>query len=237
MGPQPNTDAINRELVLETYPDAPIGSLDLILDPVHMKEIAKCGVAFLDSPTDIIPTTLAHLGLPPDSTNRKDYAKVKDTLLAIRPYIKTFDNYAYQRMPQREFCVAFTWGPDGLLAMADAAEANTGVVLDFFLRAGDGKAQLWIDGWVIPADAKNCGGGAQVPRLHDASRGRGRGLQLHLVRHGERAGPRHGRLGSDGQPGVVSPAGSGGPDVYAGSTAEEGGTSRHPGLDDARAGQ
>ena len=145
----------NRELVLETYPDAPIGSLDLILDPVHMKEIAKCGVAFLDSPTDIIPTTLAHLGLPPDSTNRKDYEKVKETLQAIRPYIKTFDNYAYQRMPQREFCVAFTWGPDGLLAMSGAAEANTGVVLDFFLPEGDGKAQLWIDGWVIPADAKN----------------------------------------------------------------------------------
>ena len=145
----------NRELVLETYPDAPIGSMDLILDPVHMKEIAKCGVAILDSPTDVIPMTLAHLGLPPDSTNRKDYAKVKETLLAIRPYVKTFDNYAYQRMPQREFCVAFTWGPDGLLAMSGAAEANTGVVLDFYTPPGDGKANLWIDGWVIPADAKN----------------------------------------------------------------------------------
>ena len=74
----------NRELVLETYPDAPIGSMDLILDPVHMKEIAKCGVAILDSPTDIIPMTLAYLGLPPDSTNQKDYTKVKETLLAIR---------------------------------------------------------------------------------------------------------------------------------------------------------
>ena len=145
----------NRELVLETYPDAPIGSLDLIFDPVHMKEIAKCGVAFLDSPNDIIPTTLAYLGLPPDSTDRKDYMKVKDTLLAVRPYVKTFDNYAYQRMPQREFCVAFTWGPDGLLAMSGAAEADTGVVLDFFLPEGEGKAQLWIDGWVIPSDAKN----------------------------------------------------------------------------------
>ena len=48
-------------------PDAPIGSMDLVLDPVHMKEIAKCGVAFLDSPTDIIPMTPAYLGLPPDS--------------------------------------------------------------------------------------------------------------------------------------------------------------------------
>ena len=35
-------------------------------------------------------------------------------LAKIRPYIKTFDNYAYQRMPQKEFCVSTTWGPDGL---------------------------------------------------------------------------------------------------------------------------
>ena len=76
-------------------------------------------------------------------------------LKEIRPYIKTFDNYAYQRMPQKEFCIAVTWGPDGLLAMSGAEEANTGVVLDFFLPPKQNGAGLWIDGWVIPADAKN----------------------------------------------------------------------------------
>ena len=145
----------NKELVLKTYPDAPIGSLDMIFDPKHMKEISKCGVSFLDAPTDIIPMALAYLGLDPSSKNKADYKKAEDMLKKIRPYIKTFDNYAYQRMPQREFCVAVTWGPDGLLAMSGAAEANTGVVLDFFLPPGQGAATLWVDGWVIPADAKN----------------------------------------------------------------------------------
>ena len=37
------------------------------------------------------------------------------------------------QMPQKEFCVSVTWGPDGLLAMSGAAEADTGVVLDFSL--------------------------------------------------------------------------------------------------------
>lgn len=147
----------NKELVLETYPDAPIGSLEMIFDPKHMKEIAKCGVSFLDSPTDMIPMALAYLGLPPDSTNKADYDKVAELLKGIRPYIKTFDNYAYQRMPQKEFCVSTTWGPDGLLAMSGAEEANTGVVLDFFLpvKGGQAKPNFWVDGWVIPADAKN----------------------------------------------------------------------------------
>lgn len=148
----------NKELVLETYPGAPIGSLDMIFKPEHMKELAKCGVSFLDSPNDVIPMALAYLGLPADSNNPEDYEKAKELLLAVRPYIKTFDNYAYQRMPQKEFCVAVTWGPDGLLAMSGAKEANTGVVLDFFLPPGPGAAQLWVDGWVIPADAKNVEG-------------------------------------------------------------------------------
>ena len=39
--------------------------------------------------------------------------------------------------------------------MSGAAEANTGVVLDFFLPPGDGAANFWVDGWMIPADADN----------------------------------------------------------------------------------
>ncbi len=145
----------NKELVLKTLPSAPIGSMSMIFDPKVMKELSKCGVAFLDSPTDIVPMALAYLGLNPASKKKSDYKKAEKLLKSIRPYIKTFDNYAYQRMPQREFCVAVTWGPDGLLAMSGAAEANTGVVLDFFLPPKLGAATLWIDGWVIPADAKN----------------------------------------------------------------------------------
>jgi len=145
----------NAALVKKTYPGAPIGSLDMIFLPEHMEQIAKCGVSFLDSPGDIIPMALAYLGLDPSSTNKNDYKEVEILLKKIRPYIKTFDNYAYQRMPTREFCVSVTWGPDGLLAMSGAEEANTGVVLDFFLPPGQGAAQLWVDGWVIPADAEN----------------------------------------------------------------------------------
>lgn len=145
----------NNALVRETYPDAPIGSLDLIFDPKHMEQVAACGVSFLDSPTDVIPMALAYLGIDPNTTNLDDYKAVEEMLLKVRPYIKTFDNYAYQRMPEKEFCVAVTWGPDGLLAMSGAAEANTGVELDFFLPPGQGAANLWVDGWVIPADAEN----------------------------------------------------------------------------------
>ena len=145
----------NKELILSIFPDAPIGSMDLIFEPENMEKLAECGVAFLDSPTDILPMALAHLGLDPSSNNAKDYKAVGKMLAKIRPYIKTFDNYAYQRMVEKEFCLAVTWGPDGLLATSTAEEAGTGVILDFFLPAGQGKAQLWVDGWIIPSDAAN----------------------------------------------------------------------------------
>lgn len=144
----------NKELVLETNPNAPL-NLDLIFNPDEIAKVAKCGISMLDSPTDIIPMAMAYMGLDPNSTNPADYKKVGAMLAKIRPHIKTFDNYAYQRMPQKEFCIATTWGPDGLLAMSGAEEANTGVVLDFYLPEGQNAANLWIDGWVVPADAEN----------------------------------------------------------------------------------
>ena len=145
----------NEALVRETYPDAPIGSLDLIFDPEHISKIDACGVAFLDSPTDMVPMALSYLGFDPSSTNKADYKAVEQMLLKIRPYIKTFDNYAYQRLVEREFCVVTSWGPDGLLAMSQAAELDTGVELNFFIPPGKDAAIFWVDGWVIPADAEN----------------------------------------------------------------------------------
>lgn len=145
----------NAELVNATLPNAPIGSLDLIFKPENMEKLAKCGVSFMDSPTDMIPMALAYMGLDPNSTNPDDYKKVEEMLLKVRPYIKTFDNYAYQRMPQKEFCICATWGPDGLLAMSTAEEANTGVVLGFFMPPEKGGAVFWVDAWIIPSDAKN----------------------------------------------------------------------------------
>jgi putrescine transport system substrate-binding protein len=145
----------NEALIKSADSDAPIGSLDLIFKPEHMKKLAKCGVAFLDSPTDIIPMALSYLGFDPNSTNPDDYKQVEEMLLKIRPYIKTFDNFAYQRMPEKEFCLAVTWGPDGLFAMSAAEEAGTDLKLNFFLPPGKDAASIWIDGWIIPKDAAN----------------------------------------------------------------------------------
>lgn len=145
----------NPDLLNATLPNAPIGSLDLIFDPENMEKLAECGVSYLDSPTEMIPMALAYMGLDPNSTNPDDYTRVAELLSKVRPFVKTFDNYAYTRMPQKEFCISVTYGPDGLIAMSSAEEANTDVAIDFFMPPNQGGSVLWVDAWVIPSDAKN----------------------------------------------------------------------------------
>lgn len=140
------------ELVKAVLPDAPM-NFDMIFKPENMEKLAQCGVSFLDSPEDIIPMALGYMGLDPNSNNKKDYKAVGDMLSKVRPFIKTFDNYAYQRLAEKEFCVMVTWGPDGLLAKSAAEEAGLDLNVDFLTHPG--ASALWVDSWMIPIDAPN----------------------------------------------------------------------------------
>jgi putrescine transport system substrate-binding protein len=49
--------------------DAPVDSWDLIFKEENISKLKQCGVAMLDSPTEIIPIALHYLGLDPNSAN------------------------------------------------------------------------------------------------------------------------------------------------------------------------
>ena len=57
---------------------------------VTASRVAGCGVYILDSPTDVIPTALAYLGLDPNSTEQEDFDKAEELLLSIRPHVRKF---------------------------------------------------------------------------------------------------------------------------------------------------
>ncbi|MEM1289841.1 MAG: extracellular solute-binding protein, partial [Pseudomonadota bacterium] len=105
-------------------PDAPIGSLDLVLNPANMEKLAACGVHFLDSPTELIPATLAYLGEDPDSHDPDVIAKAEPVLTAIRPFVQKFHSSEYiNALANGEICVAIGWSGDILQARDRAAEA------------------------------------------------------------------------------------------------------------------
>src|SRR3990167_3612038 len=55
--------------------NAPVDSWDLLFKPENIEKLKSCGVAFLDSPTEILPIALHYLGYKTDSQNPKEIGR------------------------------------------------------------------------------------------------------------------------------------------------------------------
>ena len=133
------------------YPNAPADSWDLLFKPDNAKRLAPCGITMLDSATDVIPTVLRYLGHDPSSTKPADLADVEHTLMAIRPYIRTFaSGGAIEAMAAGETCLVFDYSGDVIQAASRAAEAKRDKVT---YVAPKEFTQLWFDMMAVPKDA------------------------------------------------------------------------------------
>ncbi|GIZ10610.1 polyamine ABC transporter substrate-binding protein [Pseudomonas sp. NCCP-436] len=134
--------------------DAPVDSWDLVFKPENMAKLAKCGVAMLDSPTDILPIALHYLDLDPNSTRAEDYDKAAELMLSIRPYMLYFHSAKYMTdIANGDICVAVGYSGSFFQFANRAKEAGNGVVVDW--RLPKQGAPLWFDSFAIPKDAKN----------------------------------------------------------------------------------
>ncbi len=106
----------NPELVKKHLgEDAPLDSWDLIFDEKNISKLKDCGVAVLDAPTEIVPAALNYLGLDPNSTNKKDYAKAEALLQKVRSGITYFHSSKYiSDLANGDICVAVGWSGDVL---------------------------------------------------------------------------------------------------------------------------
>ncbi len=133
-------------------PDAPLDSWDLLFKPENASRIAPCGITMMDSATDVIPSVLHYLGRDANSTEPADLAAVERTLMAIRPYIRSFaSGGAVNALAAGETCLVLSYSGDVIQAAARAAEARDGVGVRYV--APKKGAQLWFDMLAIPADA------------------------------------------------------------------------------------
>lgn len=113
------------ERIQALAPDAPMDSWDLLLKPEHAKRLAACGITVMDSAIDTIPSVLKYLGRSPESTDAKDLADVERTLMAIRPYIRTFaSGGAVEALAGGQSCLVMTYSGDVIQAAARAKEAG-----------------------------------------------------------------------------------------------------------------
>jgi len=133
-------------------PDAPLDSWDVLFKPENASRIAPCGITMMDSAIDVIPTVLKYLGKDPNSTDPNDLAAVEKTLMAIRPFIRTFaSGGALEALAAGETCLVLDYSGDVAQAAARATEAKRGVVVRYVVPKEG--AQLSFDMLAIPADA------------------------------------------------------------------------------------
>ncbi len=146
---------MNAARIREVAPDAPMDSLQLLLNPEHARRIARCGIAVMDSAIDVLPTVLRHVGADPNSTAQADLDNAQRALLAIRPYLRSIPSppAIIDALAAGEICLAFSYSGDVIQAGARAREARRSHEVTYVMpREG---AQLWFDMVAIPADAPN----------------------------------------------------------------------------------
>jgi putrescine transport system substrate-binding protein len=142
----------NVDLVKARMPDAPTDSLAMIFDPRVIARFADCGVTFLDSPEDVIQLALAYLHLDPNSRRVEDLHAAENLVMAVRPYIRTFDSNDYwHQLASKEICLAIAWSSDYSVAQARAREDGTGAHLAFTLPKEG--SNITYNAFLIPASA------------------------------------------------------------------------------------
>jgi putrescine transport system substrate-binding protein len=146
----------NKAKVLAVLgPDAPLDSWDLVLKPDNLAKLKDCGVAFLDSPTEIFAAALHYLGKDPNTSDVADYqGEVKALLKQLAPSVTYFHSSKYiDDLASGEICVAVGWSGDIAQAKVDAEEAKNNVEITYVIPK-EGAMQFY-DLLVIPKDARN----------------------------------------------------------------------------------
>ncbi|HQR49077.1 MAG TPA: polyamine ABC transporter substrate-binding protein [Steroidobacteraceae bacterium] len=148
------TDAIgyNVKKAKAVAPDAPLNSWKVMFDPAWVSKFKSCGVSVLDAPDEVVGIVLAYLGKDPNSENLDDLKLAEDTLMKIRPYIKTINSSPYiDALANGDLCLVLGWSGDILQARSRAEEAKQGVEIGMNVPT-DGTI-IWFDMYAIPADA------------------------------------------------------------------------------------
>ncbi len=145
-----NTEAVKARLGEEYVVD----SWSLIFDPEKAALFQDCGIAWLDTPKELMPAAMRYLGLDPKSTSEADFNAATELLLSVRPFVRYFHSSQYiSDLANGEICLAVGWSGDVLQATDRAAE--TGQAFEVGYSIPNEGAHLWFDMLTIPSDAPN----------------------------------------------------------------------------------
>jgi putrescine transport system substrate-binding protein len=129
--------------------DVPVDSWDILFKPENAEKLAGCGIALLDSPSEVMGTVLHYIGKDANSESEEDLAAAEAVLTAVKPHIRYFHSSQYiDDLANGEICLALGYSGDIFIASDNAAE---GVEVGYVIPK-EGAATL-MDLLAIPADA------------------------------------------------------------------------------------
>jgi len=125
-----------------------------VFKPENIEKLKSCGVAFLDSPTEMLPAALHYLGYATDSGKADELKKAEDLFMQIRPHVAYFHSSKYiSDLANGNICVAIGYSGDIYQGKSRAEEAANGVNVGYKIpKEGAGS---FFDMLAVPADAKN----------------------------------------------------------------------------------
>lgn len=133
----------------------PDNAWDLVFNPAYTSKLKSCGIAFLDSPTEVLPPALHYLGLDAYSANPEDHKKAGEMLAKVRKDVRLFSSTMIDDLAGGKACVALGWAGDINIARARAVENKSGIQLEALVPSTGGL--IFFDNLAIPKDAKHPG--------------------------------------------------------------------------------
>ena len=149
------TVGINKAKVAKALGGAalPRNPWDLVFDPAYTAKLKSCGIAYLDSPTEVIPPAMQYLGKNPYSNDAADHKAAGDMLAKVRPDIRMFSSTMVDDLADGKACVALGWAGDINISRARAIENKNGNEIEALLpEAG---RLIFFDTLALPKDAKH----------------------------------------------------------------------------------
>jgi putrescine transport system substrate-binding protein len=142
----------NVKKVAAAMKNAPVDSWKLVFDPNVIKNFKKCGVAVLDSATEMYSMTLSALGKDPNSQKPEDLDAATRALMDIRPSIRYADTQRMiEDLASGEVCLAIGYNGDILQSRDKAEESKTNQEIKYVIPK-EGTI-IWFDSYLIPKDA------------------------------------------------------------------------------------
>ena len=149
------TVGINKAQVAKALGSAalPDNAWELVFNPAYTAKLKACGIAFLDSPTEVIPPAMHFLGKNPYSSDPADHKAAGDLLAKIRPHVRLFSSTMIDDLAGGKACVALGWAGDMNIAKARALENKNGNDIQVLIPTTGGL--IFFDNLAIPKDAKH----------------------------------------------------------------------------------